>query len=146
VRHEYGAKPKEQFVPHLGYVSVFPLALQLVPWDSVEIPELLRLIRHPEHLWTAFGLRSLSKSSSMYNRHNTETDEPYWRGPIWLNINFLVLRSLDACFRCTTACVNITFVHCPTEQPVLVNILSHIWRHHLSNWRCPSCLRDLVLC
>lgn len=47
------------------------------------------MIRDPKHLWTEFGLRSLSLSDPYFG-----TGENYWKGPIWLNINYLVLASL----------------------------------------------------
>ncbi|XP_068129656.1 mannosyl-oligosaccharide glucosidase [Hyperolius riggenbachi] len=86
--------PKLQFIGALGYVSLFPLLLQLLQPDSPKLGRLLEQIRDPDKLWTPYGIRSLSKSSPMYMKHNTEHDPPYWRGPIWVNVNFLVVRAL----------------------------------------------------
>uniref|UniRef100_A0A8D0CAD0 Mannosyl-oligosaccharide glucosidase n=1 Tax=Salvator merianae TaxID=96440 RepID=A0A8D0CAD0_SALMN len=87
--------PKLQFVGGaFGYVSLFPLLLQLLRPDSQRLGSLLRDMRDESRLWTPFGLRSLSRSSPFYLKRNTEHDPPYWRGPIWININFLAVRAL----------------------------------------------------
>ncbi|XP_042322873.1 mannosyl-oligosaccharide glucosidase [Sceloporus undulatus] len=87
--------PMTQFVGGaLGYVSLFPLLLELLSPNSPRLASLLADMRSEKKLWTPFGLRSLSRSSPFYLKHNTEHDPPYWRGPIWLNINYLAVRAL----------------------------------------------------
>ncbi|KAI8828821.1 glycoside hydrolase [Chytriomyces cf. hyalinus JEL632] len=76
-------------VVHLGYLNLFPFILNIVPEDSPRIESFLDLISDPETLWTDFGLASLSKGDKFF-----ATGENYWRGPIWMNIQYLVLKQL----------------------------------------------------
>ncbi|KAJ2960663.1 hypothetical protein NQZ79_g4028 [Umbelopsis isabellina] len=76
-------------VCHKGYLSLFPLILGLLPADSPKLGAILDLIRDENELWTPYGLRSLSASDPKFN-----TGENYWRGPIWMNVNYLTLQSL----------------------------------------------------
>ena len=52
-------RQREGWVEHLGYVSLFPLMLRLLPADAPQLPRLLELLRDPKALWTPYGLRSL---------------------------------------------------------------------------------------
>lgn len=89
-------KPAEyRFVDStFGYVNLFPFLLEILTPDSFYLDRILKNIRDPEILWTKYGLRSLSKQSPMYNKRNTDDDPPYWRGQIWININYLALKAL----------------------------------------------------
>jgi len=62
--------------------------------SSDKLAALLADLGKRELLWTDYGLRSLSTTSSIYMQYNTEHDAPYWRGPIWVNLNYMVLRGL----------------------------------------------------
>ena len=85
---------KLQHVHHMGYVAIFPLMLRLLPADAPQLGAVLDSIRDPEQLWTPWGLRSLSKKSNYFQRGNAPGDAPYWRGPIWINIQWLALYGL----------------------------------------------------
>ncbi|BBN11838.1 mannosyl-oligosaccharide glucosidase [Marchantia polymorpha subsp. ruderalis] len=87
-------KPKLGWVPHFGYVSFFPFALRIIPADSTIMGHHLALLHSHDLLWTEFGLRSLATTSSVFMKHNTEHDAPYWRGPVWMNMNYLILSAL----------------------------------------------------
>ncbi|KAL6047513.1 Processing alpha glucosidase I [Balamuthia mandrillaris] len=74
---------------HVGYVNLFPFLLGLIPCDSPHLIRTLEALHDPQHLWSEFGLRSLSLSDELFG-----DGENYWKGPIWLNINYLALRVL----------------------------------------------------
>ena len=86
--------PRLGFVHHVGYVTMFPLALGLIPKEAPEVHKYLDTLTAPENIWSEFGLRSLSSSSSLYDKRNTPHDPPYWRGAVWINMNFLVVDAL----------------------------------------------------
>lgn len=65
---EVSEKPVLQYVPSFGYVSLFPLLMQLIPADSDILGQQLQLLQAPELLWTDKGLRSLATTSSIYNK------------------------------------------------------------------------------
>ncbi|CAI7809969.1 unnamed protein product [Closterium sp. NIES-54] len=52
--------PTLRFVPHFGYVSLFPLLLRLIPPHAVELGQQMEALREEKLLWTPFGLRSLA--------------------------------------------------------------------------------------
>ncbi|KAJ3212030.1 Processing alpha glucosidase I [Clydaea vesicula] len=74
---------------HKGYITIFPFLLQLLDANDSKLDSLLNLIKDPKHLWTDFGLASLSKSDKLFG-----TSENYWRGPVWININYLACSAL----------------------------------------------------
>ncbi|WOL02483.1 mannosyl-oligosaccharide glucosidase GCS1 isoform X2 [Canna indica] len=86
--------PQLKLVPHLGYVSLFPFMMGIIPPESPVLQKQLELISNRSTLWTDYGVRSLSRTSSLYMKRNTEHDPPYWRGPIWINMNYMILSAL----------------------------------------------------
>jgi mannosyl-oligosaccharide glucosidase len=87
-------EPELQLVPRRGYVSLFPLLLRVLPADSPKLLPVLRSLRDDRDMWTAYGLRSLSARDTFYGQPNAPGDAAYWRGPIWININYLALGGL----------------------------------------------------
>ncbi|TNN08126.1 Mannosyl-oligosaccharide glucosidase [Schistosoma japonicum] len=77
-----------------GYVNLFPLFLRVLSPTSPRLPRLLADLGNKELLWSEFGLRSINLGSPFYQTHNTKDDPPYWRGAIWININYLAVQSL----------------------------------------------------
>lgn len=106
-------------VCHKGYISLFPFLTGLVDKDSKRLGAILDLIGDEEELWSEYGLRSLSKSDEFYH-----TAEDYWRGPIWMNMNYLAVTQLFvSCenpnpipYSLGHSTLTRTVEHCPTER------------------------------
>jgi len=93
-------------LPHIGYVSLFPFLMNALPpvdpahthtqsgeggsYRREVVEGTLDLLEEGGHLHSPFGVRSLSSSDPFYYAH-----EQYWRGPIWMNINYLTLKALE---------------------------------------------------
>ncbi len=76
-------------VCHKGYISLFPFFVGLMGPNHSHLEAVLDLIRDPEELWSPYGLRSLSPKDKYYG-----TDENYWKSPVWININYMVMQRL----------------------------------------------------
>jgi glycogen debranching enzyme len=76
-------------VCHKGYISIFPFLLGLLSPDSPHLGAILADIRDPEQLWSPYGIRSLSKAHPLFGE-----GENYWRGPIWVQMNYMALSTL----------------------------------------------------
>jgi len=75
----------------VGYVNFFPLLLGLVNSNSSRLVDMLNVLG-PQNIngtWSKYGLRSLAASDPLFG-----SNENYWRGPIWININFMLLKTL----------------------------------------------------
>ncbi|KAK3723044.1 Processing alpha glucosidase I [Vermiconidia calcicola] len=80
---------KHVFDCHKGYVSLFPFMLGLMVVNDSRLDAILSLLQDPNHLWSPHGIRSLSRMDPYYG-----TDEDYWRSPIWVNINYLLVKQM----------------------------------------------------
>ena len=76
-------------VCHKGYISIFPFMVGLLGPEHLHLGEVLDVIADEDELWSPFGIRSLSKKDELYG-----TAENYWRSPVWMNMNYLIVQQL----------------------------------------------------
>ncbi|CAI1997081.1 hypothetical protein SEUBUCD646_0G02370 [Saccharomyces eubayanus] len=79
----------KEFVCHEGYISLLPFALKLIPKDSPKLGKIVALMSDSNKIFSEFGLLSLSRQDEYFGK-----DENYWRGPVWMNINYLCLDAM----------------------------------------------------
>ncbi|CAE8634251.1 unnamed protein product [Polarella glacialis] len=92
-------KTKPYHSPHLGYVSLFPLGLGLLPCDHPRARQLLEALKPGSadgtgggKLWSRHGVMSLSSQDPLFRQ-----GEDYWRGKVWANLNYLTISALSRC-------------------------------------------------
>jgi mannosyl-oligosaccharide glucosidase len=80
-----------EYVCHKGYISLFPFMTGFLGAGHPHLSATLDLLRDSNHLWTDHGIRSMSPEDKKYG-----TGDNYWRSPIWINMNYLILEQLLA--------------------------------------------------
>ena len=79
-----------QFDNHIGYLNFWPLFLNALEPSDERFEILARKLIDPDFgVWTPYGIASLSKKDPYY-----KMGDNYWTSPIWMNINFLITKSL----------------------------------------------------
>lgn len=81
---------EHQLICHKGYVSLFPFLVGLLKANDAKLGKTLDLIADEEQLWSPHGIRSLSKQDEFYG-----TGENYWRSPVWMPMNYMVVKQLQ---------------------------------------------------
>ena len=85
-RKEYKNK-ENTYNPHIGYVNLFPIFFGDFEYDKIK--NICKFLNNKSELLSEFGIRSLSKNDLLYR-----TGDDYWRGKIWIHINYLFLNGV----------------------------------------------------
>lgn len=89
----YDRSAEGGFVLHKSYSGLVPLIAGVVP--SSRMPALLAKLRDEDMFLSPGGIRSLSADSSLYQPgHSDRGVSANWRGPVWLPMNYLLVRAL----------------------------------------------------
>ena len=77
-------------VCHKGYISLFPFLTGLMDAQHPHLKDVLDLIADESELWSPLSASAaLSKQDEFYG-----TEENYWRSPVWMPINYLIVTNL----------------------------------------------------
>lgn len=76
----------------LSIGAIFPLILKDAPKDRVA-SVMERYVTNPDHFWRPFPVPSVAASEPSYN---AESEKMIWRGPICMNLNWLLARGFKA--------------------------------------------------
>ena len=117
-------------VCHEGYISLLPFGLKMIPPDSLHIDKVVRLMADENKLFSPYGLLSLSKSNEYFG-----TDENYWRGKIWLNINYLCLDAIKHYFSRISSEVSETDTTTKLAKKLFIDLRRNLIDNIYGVWR-----------
>ena len=89
-RKEY-KKKENTFNPHIGYINLFPIFFG--DFKENDLGDLFKYLSNKNEFLSEYGIRSLVRNDLLYR-----TGDDYWRGKIWIQINYLALRGLKKYF------------------------------------------------
>jgi mannosyl-oligosaccharide glucosidase len=86
--NKFSYKGMDSFSGHHGIINLFPVAFGHIT-DTDRLDNSLRFSADKDQVFSPYGLRGVSKQDSEY-----VPGTGYWRGPIWISVNYLYLRGL----------------------------------------------------
>ncbi len=75
-------------IKRVSFQNFVPLFQGLLPMDEGRAM-IQKYLWNKNYMLSGYGLRSLSKQDTDYNNHNIIVPYSNWRGPIWINANYL---------------------------------------------------------
>jgi mannosyl-oligosaccharide glucosidase len=115
------------YIEHHGYLSIFPFALQVLSpvEDADKLQSIYNSLASPSLLWSPQGFRSLAKSDPLFG-----SGENYWRGPVWMNLNFLTLAALHDYSKQMTGSLSTDMANLykMAREGMVANVLVHLER------------------
>ncbi|KRX02144.1 Six-hairpin glycosidase-like protein [Pseudocohnilembus persalinus] len=82
-------KQKEVFMKHIGYITLYPIFTGQVQQNSQELNNIISILKDENQIYSKYGIGSLSRQDFYYGKGDN-----YWRGNIWLPINYMILRGI----------------------------------------------------
>jgi len=83
----------EAYIKRVSFSDFVPL------WDGIApradgAASIRQYLLNPQHLWSTYGLRTLSKKDPEYNNVNRIKPYSNWQGPVWPIANYLYIHAL----------------------------------------------------
>lgn len=80
-------------IKRITFTSFVPLFAKII--DEARGKAMInRYLLSQDHLWSDYGIRSLSKSDPEYNNRNIMKSYSNWQGPLWPLVNYICMQIL----------------------------------------------------